>query len=142
MFQNYRKQKSVLAIDRWSKYVGLAYKITDQNVVFPVGYLMNDQMIFFHIGDIIEKHNVGTIVVWRPSRQKDIQEKINKFINNMNYIIEHREITLDRVEEDYTSVQSGEIVSNFKKNVAEDTISAMLILERWAKKWNEVETTE
>jgi len=51
----------------------------------------------------------------------------------MNYIIEHREITLDRVEEDYTSVQSGEIVSNFKKNVAEDTISAMLILERWSK---------
>lgn len=134
MFKNHRKQKSVLAIDRWSKYVGLAYQIIGQEVIFPVGYLLNDQMIFFHIAEIIEKHNVSTIVVWRPSRQEDIQEKINKFINNMNYIIEHREITLDRVEEDYTSVQSGEIVSNFKKNVAEDTISAMLILERRKKK--------
>lgn len=57
----------------------------------------------------------------------------------MNYIIENREITLDRVEEDYTSVQSGEIVSNFKKNVAEDTISAMLILERRVKKDKSVE---
>jgi RNase H-fold protein (predicted Holliday junction resolvase) len=91
-------------------------------------------MIFFHIGDIIEKHNVSTIVVGRPSKQQDIQEKIQKFINNMNYIIEHREITIDMVEEDYTSVQSGEIVSNFKKNVAEDTISAMLILERRNRK--------
>lgn len=140
MFQNHRKQKSVLAIDRWSKYVGLAYKIEGQEVIFPVGYLLNDQMIFFHIADIIEKHNVGTIVVWRPTKQLDIQEKINKFINNMNYIIEHREITLDRVDEDYTSVQSGEIVSNFKKNVAEDTVSAMLILERRAKKWNEIDS--
>ena len=149
MFQNHRKQKSVLAIDRWSKYVGLAYKIVDQEVIFPVGYLFNDQMIFFHIADIIEKHNVGTIVVWRPTKQLDIQEKINKFINNMNYIIEHREIALDRVDEDYTSVQSGEIVSNsakdtalgagFKKNVAEDTVSAMLILERRAKKDKSVE---
>jgi RNase H-fold protein (predicted Holliday junction resolvase) len=30
-------------------------------------------------------------------------------------------------------VQSGEITSNFKKNAAEDTVSAMLILERWLK---------
>jgi RNase H-fold protein (predicted Holliday junction resolvase) len=44
------------------------------------------------------------------------------------------------VDEDYSSVQSGEIVSDtfktaqwFKKNPAEDTISAMIILERWKK---------
>jgi hypothetical protein len=36
------------------------------------------------------------------------------------------------MDEDYTSVQSWEITSNFKKNVAEDTVSAMLILERRA----------
>ena len=130
MFTNPRRQKSVLAIDRWSKYVGLAYKIIDQEVIFPVGYLLNDQMIFFHIADIIEKHNVATIVIWRPKTQKDIQEKIQKFINNLSYIIERREINIDMIDEDYTSVQSGEIVSNFKKNVAEDTVSAMLILER------------
>ena len=94
-------------------------------------------MIYYNIAEIIEKHNVGTIVIGRPSRQKDVQEKIQKFITTMNYIIEHREITIDMVEEDYTSVQSGEIVSNFKKNVAEDTISAMLILERWNRKEKE-----
>jgi RNase H-fold protein (predicted Holliday junction resolvase) len=40
------------------------------------------------------------------------------------------DIKIELMDEDYTSVQSGEIVSNFKKNVAEDTISAMLILQR------------
>ncbi len=70
----------------------------------------------------------------RPSKQKDIQEKIQKFMKSLGYIIENREIEIQLVEEDYTSVQSGEIVSNFKKNAATDTVSAMLILERGLKK--------
>ncbi|HBB04931.1 TPA: hypothetical protein DCZ39_08925 [Patescibacteria group bacterium] len=51
-------------------------------------------------------------------------------MKTLGYIIENREIEIQLVEEDYTSVQSGEITSNFKKNAAEDTVSAMLILER------------
>jgi RNase H-fold protein (predicted Holliday junction resolvase) len=51
-------------------------------------------------------------------------------MKSLDYIIEHDEIKIETVNEDYTSVQSGEIISNFKKNSAEDTISAMLILER------------
>ena len=54
-------------------------------------------------------------------------------MNSLNYIIEKDEITIETVEEDYTSVESGEIISNFKKNEATDTVSAMLILERWRK---------
>jgi len=73
----------------------------------------------------------------RPSKQKDIQEKIQKFMKSLGYIIENREIEIQLVEEDYTSVQSGEIVSNFKKNAATDTVSAMLILERGLKKNND-----
>ena len=48
-------------------------------------------------------------------------------------MIDTDKISIETIEEDYTSVQAGEIVSNFKKNVAEDTVSAMLILERWKK---------
>jgi len=80
--------------------------------------------------DIIQRHNIRKIVIWRPKKQKNIQEKIEDFIKNLKYIIDTKKIEIDTVEEDYTSVQSWEIVSNFKKNVAEDTVSAMLILER------------
>jgi len=55
-------------------------------------------------------------------------------MTSLNYIIEKDEITIETIEEDYTSVESGEIVSNFKKNETTDTISAMLILERWKNK--------
>lgn len=124
------KTQNVLGIDRWSKYIWLAYGIIWQSVFFPIWYLLNDQMIYFNIADIIQRQYIKKIVIWRPSKQKDIQDKIENFIKSLGYIIDKRNITIEKVEEDYTSVQSGEIVSNFKKNVAEDTVSAMLILER------------
>lgn len=138
-----KRQESILAIDRWTKYIGLAYKNTDSDVIFPVGYLLNDQMIYFNIADLIVRYHVVKIMVGRPSKQKDIQEKIGKFIQGLSRNIDKENIEMQYVEEDYTSVQSGEIMSNaakelglggdFKKNAAEDTISAMLILERGLK---------
>lgn len=127
------KTTSVLGIDRGSKYIGLAHMDIDTKIPFPVGYIFNDQMSFFTISDLIQRHNVRRIALWRPAKQKDVQEKIKKFMQGLEYIIDTQQIEIDLVEEDYTSVQAGEVVSNFKKNVAEDTISAMLILERWGK---------
>lgn len=93
-------------------------------------------MTYFNIADIIARYNIKTIVLWWPNTQKEIQAKIQEFIKSLNYIIEHDEITIQTINEDYTSVQSWEIMSNFKKNAAEDTISAMIILERWKNsKW-------
>lgn len=63
-------------------------------------------------------------------------------MKSLGYIIENREIEIQLVEEDYTSVQSGEITSNFKKNAAEDTVSAMLILERGLRDNKEEKTNE
>jgi RNase H-fold protein (predicted Holliday junction resolvase) len=89
--------------------------------------------MYFNIAGIIEKHNVNKIMLGRPAKQKDIQDKIQSFMKSLGYIIEHKEIQIQLVEEDYTTVQSGDIVSNFKKNAATDTVSAMLILERGLK---------
>ena len=123
-----------LWIDRWSKYIGLAYTpVENSDIVFPIGYIMNDEMTYYYIADLIQRYHIRKIVLGRPSRQKDIQEKISKFMQSLNYIIENQRIEILTVEEDYTSVQSGEIISDFKKNATTDTISAMLILERWKK---------
>lgn len=125
------KQHNTLWIDRWSKYIWTCYMQEESKMIFPIWYLLNDKMTYFNIADIITRYQIKSIVIWRPKKQKDIQEKIQDFIKSLNYIIENQEIQIHTVEEDYTSVQSWEIVSNFKKNAAEDTISAMLILERW-----------
>jgi len=89
--------------------------------------------MYFNVAGIIEKHNVGKIMLGRPAKQEDIQKKIQAFMKSLGYIIEHREIEIQLIEEDYTTVQSGDIISNFKKNAATDTVSAMLILERGLK---------
>jgi RNase H-fold protein (predicted Holliday junction resolvase) len=109
-----------------------------EKIVFPVGYLMNDQVIFFHLGELIQKYSIKTIVLGRPSKQRDIQEKIEKFMTNLSFIIGQEDITIEKMEEDYSSVEAGDIISNthkdieaFKKNPLEDTISAMIILDRW-----------
>lgn len=125
-----RVPKNVLGIDRGSKYIWLAYGPFDQEVIFPIGYLINDEMIYFNIWDIIQRHHIRKIVLWRPRTQEDTQKKIKSFMKQLEYIIDTKKIQIDLINEDYTSVQSGEIVSNFKKNVAEDTVSAMIILER------------
>ena len=76
-----RVEPAILWIDRWSKYIWLAYTHKSNDVIFPVWYIINDQMTYFNIADLIKRYNVKTIVLWRPSKQKDIQEKITKFMN-------------------------------------------------------------
>jgi len=124
------QQKSTLAIDRGSKYIWLAYQQHWSTVIFPIGYIFNDKMMYFSLSEIFFKHNISTIVIGMPARQKDIQAKIQAFIKSLETIIDKDKVNIQTVDEDYTSVQAWEIVSNFKKNVAEDTVSAMLILER------------
>ena len=124
------KAQNALGIDRWSKYIWLAYAPLSQDVTFPIWYLLNDQMVYFNISDIIYRHNIKTIILGRPRTQEDIQKKIEDFMKNLEYIIDSKKIPIELVNEDYSSVQSWEIISNFKKNVAEDTVSAMIILER------------
>lgn len=128
------KKANALGIDRGSKYIGLAYSWLDESeIIFPIGYIMNDEMTYYYIADLIQRYHIKKIILWWPSKQEDIQEKITKFIHSLNYLIENKKIEILTIEEDYSSVQSGEIVSNFKKNATTDTISAMLILERWKK---------
>jgi RNase H-fold protein (predicted Holliday junction resolvase) len=123
-----------LWIDRWSKYIGLAYTaIEGSDVIFPIWYVMNDSMTYYYIADLIQRYHIRKIILWWPNRQKDVQEKITKFMESLNYIIENQRIEIITVNEDYSSVQSWEIISDFKKNATTDTISAMVILERRKK---------
>lgn len=117
MQTNHRKTKSILGIDRGTKYIGLAYALPGSEVIFPIGYILNDKMMYFNIAGIIEKHNVSKIMLGRPDKQKDIQIKIQAFMQSLGYIIENREIEIQLVNEDYSSVQSGEIISDSAKNM-------------------------
>jgi len=121
---------NIMWIDRGSKYIGLAYSQEWEKVVFPIWYIFNDKMLYFSLADIVMRHNIKKIILGLPTKQEDVQAKIQSFVEKLQMII-NPDIEFDFVDEDYSSVQSWEIISNFKKNVAEDTVSAMIILDRW-----------
>jgi RNase H-fold protein (predicted Holliday junction resolvase) len=67
---------------------------------------MNDSMTYYYIADLIQRYHIRKIVLGWPKKQKDVQEKISKFMESLNYIIENQRIEIITVGEDYSSVQS------------------------------------
>jgi len=122
--------KNILWVDRGSKYIWLAYIVEDQKIPLPIWYILNNSSTLFGLADIIARKRIKTIVLWYPGKQKNIQIKIDKFIKELKFIVDP-EIQFQKVNEDYSTVQSWEITSNFKKTVAVDTVSAMVILGNW-----------
>jgi RNase H-fold protein (predicted Holliday junction resolvase) len=59
----------------------------------------------FELANIIEQYKINKIVIGRPKRQKDIQEKITKFINELSFVYPNMKIV--KIDEDYTSVQAS-----------------------------------
>lgn len=105
----------------------------ENRIPMPIGYILNDHMTMPTLADIVARYHVQAVVVGYPQRQKDVQAKIDAFVKSMSYVISP-DIPFEYVDEDYSSVQAWEMISDFKKNAASDTVSAMLILDRWDKK--------
>ena len=121
---------NILWIDYGTKYIWLAKKDTKHDVIMPVGYIQNDWWTMFELANIIEQYGIKKIVIWWPTKQKDMQEKIDRFIKELKIIYPDMEI--EKVDEDYTSVEANATTWNFQKKAwEEDTIAAMKILERY-----------
>jgi len=120
---------NILWIDYGTKYIWLAKKDTKHWLITPIWYIQNDGWTMFELANIIEQYKINKIVIGRPKRQKDIQEKITKFINELSFVYPNMKIV--KIDEDYTSVQASAETWDFdKKAWKEDTIAAMKILER------------
>lgn len=119
----------LLWIDYWKKYIWLAKKDLQANIIMPLWYIDNDWWTVFNISDLILRNKIEKIIIWRPKRQKDIQEIIEKFIKELKFVFPEMEI--EKINEDYSSVQACATMWDFKKNKwKEDCIAAMKILER------------
>ena len=121
---------NILGIDWWEKYIGLAKKDTKHNVIMPIWYIQNDGSTMFELANIIQQYNIWKIVIGWPAKQKDIQEKIDKFIKELSFVYPDMEII--KVNEDYSSVQAQAKKWDFnRKKWEDDTIAAMQILENY-----------
>lgn len=126
-----KKTSRIFGIDRGSKYIWLADMEDDNRIPMPVWYLPNDNMFFYTLSDYLVKYNVFKIIVWYPKWNEKLEEKVSKFIQNIEMLVDPAKTTVEKIDENYTSVEAGEIMSDYRKNEKTDTIAAMVILQKW-----------
>ena len=119
-----------MGIDWGKKYIGLAHMDPTNEMIFPIGYVMNDKDVMWQIGEMLMQYHIGRIVVGKSSQRSKVTDKIDDFVKELAFVAGDM-IEIEYINEDYTSVEAGDRVGNFQKNVADDTISAMIMLERW-----------
>lgn len=124
---------SILGIDWWKKRLWLAYVTWKSDIIFPLWSLDNNTNMLFDLAHIIAQHQIKKIVVWYPSQVSFVTRSIDAFIKNVSFVIDP-DIIIEKENEDYTSVQAGVLVWDFKKTAAEDTVVAGIILEKYMKR--------
>ncbi len=89
---------------------------------------MNDKTALSSISELTTRYRVKKIVIGIPHDER-AKGQIEHFAQGVAKVVD-REVEIELFDEDYTSVQAGDKIGNFKKNIAEDTLAAMVILER------------
>ena len=134
----------ILSIDYGDARAGIA--ITDELNITVQGLLTihhnkNDKIILAKLDEILDKYNIGTIVVGMPLNidgSKTERAKITeKFIHKLK--CKYNKIKIDSIDERLTTVQAHKImrelnVKNKDKRKIVDTISAEYILEAYLKR--------
>lgn len=91
--------------------------------------------MLYDLAHLIAQHKIDTIVVWYPWQVSFVSRSIDTFIKNLSFVIDPT-IVIHKENEDYSSVQAGATLWDFKKTAAEDTLAAGIILEKFLKKDN------
>ena len=124
---------NTLGVDRWTKHIGLSYRNDRNQSIAPIGSLSNDESLFFNIWDVMARYRIGHVVVGYPKQHEDIQIKIDEFLSQVNFV--DPDVTVERVDEEYSSVEAWATTWSFEKGPEEDTVASMKILE-WRCKSN------
>ena len=131
----------ILGIDYGDARVGVA--ITDELNITAQGLETiqrngSDRIVLKRLDEILEKYEVGTIVVGKPlnmnGTMSERAEITEKFVHKLK--CKYNKIKIDMIDERITTVEAHrtmnflEINKNKKKNIV-DTISAVYILETY-----------
>ena len=122
---------NILSLDRWSKRIGVAWMDSTNNIPLPLWYILNTGDVYFELSALIMKYNITIVVCGTPSWNKNVVDKINNFIKNLKFCVPDT-VTFASIDEHYSSTQASNITGDlWKKHISQDTVSAMIILERW-----------
>lgn len=68
---------NILGIDFGTKHIGLAWVQEGLDVVLPFGRIQNSKLIIQNLQDLIQKENIGKVVVGLPLTLEDGSENAN-----------------------------------------------------------------
>lgn len=121
----------VLALDRGSKRIGVAWMDMTNQTPLPLGYILNTWDVYFELSAVIAQQGITHIVYGYPTGNKWVIGKIDSFIKSLQYCIPDT-VTVEPIDEHYSSTQASDITGDLgSKHISQDTVSAMVILERW-----------
>lgn len=122
---------NILSLDRWSKRIGAAWMDTSNQTPLPLWYIFNTGDVYFELSAVVMKYHIDTIICGIPSGNKNIVEKIYNFIKNLQICLPDT-VKVEFIDEHYSSTQASNITGDlWSKHISQDTVSAMVILERW-----------
>ena len=125
---------NTLALDRWSKRIGIAWMDTTNNTPLPLGYLMNTSTVYSDLSSLVMQYRIDTVLYGYPTGNRNVVAKIDNFVNNMKYCVADT-VMFQSIDEHYSSTQASDLTWDLgKKHISQDTVSAMILLERWGRK--------
>ena len=121
----------VLALDRGSKRIGIAWMDMANKTPLPLGYMENTSTVYYEMSSLIAQYNIDTIVYGYPEGNFGIMKRIDSFIRSLQFSVADT-VIFTSIDEHYSSTQASNITWDLdRKHISQDTISAMVILERW-----------
>lgn len=122
---------NILSLDRGSKRIGVAWMDTANNTPLPLGYLINKNTVYSDLSSLIMQYQIDTVVYGYPTGNRNVIAKIDNFINNMKYCVSDT-VMFQSIDEHYSSTQASDVTGDLgRKHISQDTVSAMILLERW-----------
>jgi len=121
----------ILALDRGSKKIGVAWMDTKAWVPLPLGYLSNSPTVYSDMASLMVQYHIDMVVYGCPTGNDGIVRKIESFIQSLRYCVSS-DVVFQSIDEHYSSTQASDRTGDFdKKHISQDTVSAMILLERW-----------
>ena len=77
------------------------------------------------------QYQIDTVIYGYPTGNRNVITKIDNFIKNMKYCVSDT-VVFQSIDEHYTSTQASARTGDLdRKHISQDTVSAMIMLERW-----------
>lgn len=117
----------ILALDRWSKTIGLARWSTSTKITFPLWFLSNDEHTVADLADLIKRYEISNIV-YGFVHSKQLRRQLQALQEQLHAI--YPNIQRAWCSEAYTTVQA-DVLLNTHNHPGQDSVAAMYILDTY-----------